>query len=525
MPSEAHIATEKVLGIRWRPADDLFCYKVRLNLSEKRRKVRTEPDIEYDQIPERIPQRLTKRKILSQVNSIFDPLGLAAPLVVRAKIMLRKLWAIEEKLDWDDAIQDDLRNEWIRFFLDLFGMNDVTFTRCLRPEGAEGNPILVIFSDGSESAYGACAYVRWKLASGKFESKLIMSKNRLAPLKKMSIDRIELCAAVLSKRLKQLLIKESRFIFHKCYHLVDSQIVHAMIQKETYGFNTFAATRLGEIQEGTDPKDWYWIPSELNIADYLTQGKKPEEIKTDTPWQRGPNFLTLPVSKWPISSKCTTQELPQNIKVTLTTKCKINDSLATRIDIHRYSSYDKLTRVTARVLAMYEKNPVSFRNATRTLTPDDIRKAEEFWIKEAQTSLMTDMRSGKFKRLCPRVREDGIIVVGGRAERCVEMSYNQGEVILLPSQHRFSRLYAEHIHNRGHHGALTTTSKVRSRFWIVGLHRMAKSIRHNCVTCKRLDKMMSSQIMGKLPLERLKPAPPGIVQPLICLALSKSETK
>lgn len=67
----------------------------------------------------------------------------------------------------------------------------------------------------------------------------------------MSIDKIELRGAVLSKRLK------CRYTFEKCYYVVDSQIVHAMIQKSSYGFNTFAATRIREIQGGTNIEDWY----------------------------------------------------------------------------------------------------------------------------------------------------------------------------------------------------------------------------------------------------------------------------
>ena len=73
----------------------------------------------------------------------------------------------------------------------------------------------------------------------------------------MSVDRIELCGAVPNKRLKQLMEKESRYKFTKCFHIVDSQIAHAMISKESYGHNTFAATSVGEIQSGTDPEDWY----------------------------------------------------------------------------------------------------------------------------------------------------------------------------------------------------------------------------------------------------------------------------
>ena len=63
----------------------------------------------------------------------------------------------------------------------------------------------MIFSDGSNSAYDACASVCWALNSGGFESRLAISKNRLTPVKAMSIDWIELCGAVLSKRLKELL--------------------------------------------------------------------------------------------------------------------------------------------------------------------------------------------------------------------------------------------------------------------------------------------------------------------------------
>ena len=204
---------------------------------------------------------------------------------------------------------------------------------------------LVIFSDGSESAYGACAYVRRVLAGGGFGSSLVMSKNHLAPIKKMSIDRIELRGAVLRKRLKQLMEKESRYRFPKCFHIVDSQIVHAMVRKESYRFNTFAATRVGEIQSGTNSEDWYWITSQQNIADWLTWGKRPEEIDGNSPWQKGPDFLRLSEAEWPLSRECNVQELPQQVSVVMT-EVEPQDSLAARIDSSKNSrdhqwSYDQ----------------------------------------------------------------------------------------------------------------------------------------------------------------------------------------
>ena len=215
---------------------------------------------------------LTKRKILSQVNSIYDPLGLASPYTVRAKILMRQLWTSETKFDWDDPISETYAQEWKMFFDDLGEMSKMITKRCIRPVDAVGQPILILFSDGSNNAYGTCAYARWKLSSGGFDTNLILAKNRLAPIKTISIDRIELCGAALSKRIKVFLQEQCRYTFERCYHIVDSQIVHAMIQRESYGFNTFAATRIGEIQEGTNIADWYWTEGKHNIADLLTFG-------------------------------------------------------------------------------------------------------------------------------------------------------------------------------------------------------------------------------------------------------------
>ena len=101
----------------------------------------------------------------------------------------------------------------------------------MKPSNAVGDPVLVIFSDGSNNAYSACAYVKWELSTGEFDSYLILSKNRLALVKRMSIDRIELCVAVLNKRPKTTLQQQCRYTFKRCYHIVDSQIVHAIIHR------------------------------------------------------------------------------------------------------------------------------------------------------------------------------------------------------------------------------------------------------------------------------------------------------
>ena len=99
--------------------------------------------------------------VLSQVNGIYDPLGLATSLTIRVKMLTKKLLIGESAtLVWDDPISNSLREEWLEFFTDFFAMQDVKFKRCVKPRVAIGNPSLIMFSDGSEQAYGTCAYVR-----------------------------------------------------------------------------------------------------------------------------------------------------------------------------------------------------------------------------------------------------------------------------------------------------------------------------------------------------------------------------
>ena len=212
-------AHEKVLGVVWNPIMDNFCFKVKLNVTPQSKKRRPKQNQETTT---NTSNTLTKRIILSQVNSIYDPLGLASPLTVRAKILMRRLWIHNPKLDWDDPIPEEDHQNWNKFFQDLSEMEKIKVNRCTKPKEATGNPILVIFSDGSNDAYGACAYARWKLLNGDHEANLILSKNRLAPSKKLSIDRIELCGAVLNKRLKTTITEQSRYRFEKCYHITDS---------------------------------------------------------------------------------------------------------------------------------------------------------------------------------------------------------------------------------------------------------------------------------------------------------------
>jgi hypothetical protein len=154
----------RVLGLGWDPVADCLLYEVVLNFSKKRRGVRTGPNFKVDDLPSSLPEVLTKRTVLEQVMKIYDPLCLMRPFTLWRKIYFRELWCL--KLDWDTPLLVYLVAKLVKFFTTMFQLEKLRFSRCLRPEDAVGRPWLVMFSDGSDLAYGYAAYIRWRLENG-----------------------------------------------------------------------------------------------------------------------------------------------------------------------------------------------------------------------------------------------------------------------------------------------------------------------------------------------------------------------
>ena len=95
MVQKPHTSTEKILGIKRSPYEDQLCFEVKIEFSPKR-KMTALANNAISEIP---PQQLTKKMLLSQINSVYNPLGPAGLFTVRAKILLLHLWGSERKLD------------------------------------------------------------------------------------------------------------------------------------------------------------------------------------------------------------------------------------------------------------------------------------------------------------------------------------------------------------------------------------------------------------------------------------------
>ena len=250
--------------------------------------------------------------VMSQLNGIYDPLGLIVPVTIKGKVLMRSLWA--DELDWDTQLQEPHSSRWIDFSWEMLQIGTLSFPRSIKPpDTCDILPTLVTFSDASKEAFGCCCYIRWEMLDGSFEAYFVTSKSRVAPLETTTIVRLELSAAILAKRMRVFIQESFRMEFKEIIHIIDSEIVRAMINKDSYGFNTFVATRIGEIQTSTKPNEWYWIESKYNIADIISRGEVVSNIKVDSKWHRGPAFSRLPVEQWPIRHDYNLHdELPEN---------------------------------------------------------------------------------------------------------------------------------------------------------------------------------------------------------------------
>ena len=317
----------------------------------------------------------SKRVALSIVNGIYDPLGLVAPVTAGVKTLLRALTSMESRLGWDDPIPECYQSKWNTFLNELASLKNLTFARCIKPVDEVSNPTLITLPDASDNIFGTCCYFRWNTSAGCHKSALLMSKKSVASIKRLSIVRLELCAAVLAVRMRRFILNNCRIKIERCIHIVDSEIVRAMIMKESYGFNTFVGTRLGGIKTYSKPEEWFWLKGSENIADIITKGYTCTDIGESSEWQNGAKFMSGSIEEWPIQSSVMQQELPERNNISLPVKAEVKSCL---INIERYSKYVLLLHVTARILAL--KREHSLMSINKPVTADNIVEAEKVWV-------------------------------------------------------------------------------------------------------------------------------------------------
>ncbi|GFQ98079.1 uncharacterized protein TNCT_148961, partial [Trichonephila clavata] len=231
---------------------------------------------------------------------IFDPLGFVSPFTIRFKILFQEIW--QQKTDWDEELLPDIREKFELWCSEASSLSELQIPRYALECDSANCPECEIhtFSDASIKAYGAVSYVRLK-TSNKISVHLLASKSRVAPLKSLTLPRLELMGALLAARLAK---EVSRVLSGKIsttnYFWTDSTIALSWIQGPSGRWKVFVANRVKEIRSLTDKDSWHHCPGKDNPSDLLTRGISADSLINCDKWWNGPSFLheenTVPVS-------------------------------------------------------------------------------------------------------------------------------------------------------------------------------------------------------------------------------------
>ena len=172
-------AETKVLGLIWNPTLDKLEVKV---------KVKYKP--------------ITRRGILSMISQLFDPIGFLQPFILPVKLLMQELCHLN--LGWDVEIPLDKKVSWCNWLDKLCTLEKFCYPRCFWPHKSIIYE-LHCFCDASAIGYSAVAYLRTIDKNGCVHVTFVMGKSRVAPLKSITIPRLELVAAVIGVDIVQFI--------------------------------------------------------------------------------------------------------------------------------------------------------------------------------------------------------------------------------------------------------------------------------------------------------------------------------
>lgn len=487
-PDDIAQPTERTLGLLWSLKSDTFQFSARLQ-----------------------EKPATRRGVLSTISSIYDPLGFLSPYILIGKNILQDMCRIASS--WDDPITGQLLSRWESWKSSLPDLSSVDIRRCYKPAGFGEISKAEIhhFSDASENGYGEVSYLRLVNSDNKVHCSLLMSKARVAPIKEITIPRLELQAAVTSSRVSSIIRAEISLDISEIFW-TDSQVVLGYLKNTSKRFRVYVANRIQQVRDHSNPESWFYIPSDQNPADHASRGLLVNDL-TKSNWFTGPEFLWQEPIMFPPQPMPVVTSEDLEVKVCSVASAKSKIKLADRLK----STSSWSTAVNAIQLIISKIYQIQNRSISNT---DKHLNAVKLIIKSTQQDHFPEIedimngkrisKASKLYNLNPFMDENGVMRVGGRLKNSSSIDYPQKHPVILPKVGHITDILLRHLHGQvAHQGRSITLAKVRSSgYWIVGAKRLISSLIFNCIACRRARAAPMVPQMASLPQERASQSPP-----------------
>ena len=476
------------------------------------------------------PGKLTKREILRNISQVFDPCGYMLPVTIRSRIFLQEIWRI--KVSWDEQLPVEFTQLWKDLYKDLKECYDISFPRQL--SFTPNDLSLHLFSDASNKAYGCVAYA---VSNGC--SSLIAAKARVAPLRNLSVPKLELTAALLSARLADFIVKTyDSLLFEQIYVWIDSKVTISWLTSNK-PLQVYVRNRVDEIRSLLPNAKFIYVNTKENPSDLASRGITANSLKTSFLWWEGPSWLKEK-ALWPLEEDLGSPEVEQDesnvFGVTQDVSIlHVKEDVDGLMDWKRFSSFKRFIRTMAWMLrfmrntrkraqqrrlgnlspaTMEKAREAAHKRELEVLTLKEVEEAKSHVLRLIQRSEYNEeynsLERGDKRKLhlinqLNLYMDKGLIKCKGRLEKA-DLPEEARFPLLMPKGHPVTLIIMREAHETvAHMGMNATVAEVRRQYWIPQIRQGIRKLLRTCVTCKKVQgKSYRASVIPPLPEFRVK---------------------
>ncbi|XP_011312152.1 uncharacterized protein [Fopius arisanus] len=364
----------------------------------------------------------------------------------------------------------------------------------------------------------AVIYIRSKKINEPASTIIVSAKTRVAPIKEVTIPRLELTAALLLTRLANSTLKMLELDNVETHLWSDSSVALAWITSHPSCWKEFVHNRGAEIQETLPEATWRHVSGKDNPADCASRGISTNQLINHPLWWSGPDWLSQEPDQWPQSTINIPSEVSLEEKQTPAhpVAAEVNVNALAEV-LERYSTLSKVLQVIAtvnRAITRFRRQPTP---QTPVITPEELNEARLFWVKLIQNQFFAPAikilkrehqlpKGNPLSKLTPILDELGIMRIEGRLKNA-QLDHDEIHPIILPRHSHLNTLVINEAHRRTLHGGTQLTLAVtRQQYWIIGGRGTVRSHILHCVICTRYRAQRAQQLMGQLPAARVSPS-------------------